>query len=223
MAIEQSEVRARIRGLIPTTVDMVEFPESSLDFAIEAALIWHTRFFPRARLELGTGDGAESVFALPSDFLRIRKVEYEYGETPPEYLAATGWSVHLGTAGEEIVFESAPGSAEVFGIHYTGRWSLDAMGDDDRNPLAMLSCAYVSMRQAARMADYLEPSLEADVVNYDNKSNQWVRLKDHFISLYAMFYGLSADAVRKGMPPAAFGFGVVPEKHRFARWFWATE
>lgn len=225
MTVATADVYARIRSLIPAAAGpgTVEWPETALDHGIEMALLWHSRFVSRQCIGTDTGDGITFYFDLPSDFLRLRRVEYPYGGTPPTYLSANDYELYMGTAGEQIFFETAPGSASLFGLHYTGKWTLTTLNSDDKGPIASLACAYLCKRRAATLSDYTDPSIVADTVDYRGRARDWLSLEDHFIDMYSMAFGLSAKSVKEGAPAPAYGVGTVPFATRYGRWWWATE
>lgn len=223
MAIEDHEIYERVKNLIPTTSGTATYPPETLEFSLEAARYWHSRLIPKPSLYLGTGDASTTAWTLPEDLVRVRRVEKPYGESPPSYASSGDWETHLGTAGAEIVFESAPGSGDVFGIHYSGIWEMSDLDDSDRTPLSYLACAWICMRRASAMSDTIDPIINADVISYGSKARAWMQLKDHFVTLYAQTTGQSADAVTEGRPPVAFGKAPTPTRRRYARWWWWTQ
>lgn len=222
MAIEDQEIYARIKNLIPTTSGTATYPPETLEFALEAARVWHSRLLPKSSLYIGTGDSSSTIWDLPDDSLRIKRVEYPYGESPPKYVSSSEWETHLGTAGPEIIFNSAPGSGDTFGIHYSGVWDLSDMSESDKPTLSYLACAWICMRRASAMSDTIDPIINADIISYGSKARAWMQLKDHFITLYAQMTGLSADAVKSGKPAIAFGKAPTPITRRYPRWWWWT-
>lgn len=223
MAISAQDVYDRINNLVPTSTGTPYYPIETLEFAVEAARIWHSRLIPKPAVQLGTGDGSQTDYDLPDDMVRLKRIEYPFGTAPPAYLNSEDWEVHRGTAGLEVVFDTAPGSGKVFGVHYSGVWGLSDMDEEDRSSLSYLACAWLCMRRAAAMADTIDPIINADVINYGSKARVWMQLKDHFVNLYAQTKGLSSRAVREGKPQVAFGKASSASKKRYDRWWWWTE
>lgn len=212
----------RIRTLISSTSNNDLFGTTVMDHAIEAAVLWHSQFKPKRGIQIGTGSGSTYYYALNSDVIHVRLVENPYGGTPPTYVNAADWHVHRGTAGLELVFESAPGSGDLFAIHYSGEWTLSEIPDSEAMPIAYLACAVLCMREAARMAGNLSPIIDADTVDYRDHSRIWTNLSKQFMNMYASSYGLSARAVESGAPPPAFAVGEVPSHNRYERFWWIT-
>jgi hypothetical protein len=228
MSINPTDVYARVRSLIssagtPDTGTNLLFPTSSLEHALEAAVLWHSQFKPRTILWLGTPDGDTAIFDLPEDLVSVKRVESPYGDVPPIFIPATDWVLHQGTVGYELIFDTAPGSGDVFGIFYNGVWGTPNLGSPSLMPMAYLSCAFLSMREAARFAGNITPLLDADTIDYRSQSGAWVRLSNEFMSLYARSYGLSMKQVQQGAPPLAFGIGPAPSHARYERFWWVTE
>jgi hypothetical protein len=223
MSINPSDVYARVNSLIQTTATTQLFPVTSLEHALEAAVLWHSQFKPRTVLWFGTPDGASTIFELPEDLIAIKKVESPYGETPPTVLPATEWVLHQGSVDCEVIFTSAPGSGDVFGVYYTGAWGTPDLGSASLIPMAYLSCAFLAMREATRFAGNITPLIDADTIDYRNQSGAWTRLSNEFVSMYAKCYGLSVKQVQAGAPPPAFGIGTVPSHARYERFWWVTE
>jgi len=219
MAISRTQISAKVIDYLPIAANTTIVPEGAIDGAIDVALLWHSRYSPRTCLTIGTGDGSTSYFDLPSDLMWVKRVESPYGGTPPTYIA--DWEVHYGTAGYEIVFETPPGSGDLFGIHYAGKWSLDHADEDDIPLFASLAAAWICIRQASRMAQDVSTTINADTTDYARSVSQWIRIKEQFIGLYARMVGLSADYVNSGAPPPAFRVGALRYDRQFDRWFWA--
>jgi len=222
MAIEEHEIYDRINKLIPTSEDSDYYPPVALDFALEAARIWHSTMLPKPSLIIHEGDGLQTKWDLPEDVVRIKRIEKPYGRSLPQYIGSSEWTTHLSEDGPEIIFASAPGDGEEFGIHYSGIWQLSDMSKNDRPAITYLVAAWISMRRAAAMSDVIDPLIEADTVNYADRSQGWINLKNHFITLYAQIKGLSAKSVRDGSPPIAFGKASTPVSRRYTRWWWWT-
>jgi hypothetical protein len=223
MSVSAGSIQQRINDLFDDTTDVDLFPANAITTSIEAALLWHAQFKPRYALYMGTGDGSTAIFSLPSDLIDIRSVEMPYGGTPTEWIQSTDWEEHQGTVDVEIVFDTSPGSAEVFAVHYSGEWTLDTAPSKAAIPLSYLACSFLCMRQSTRMAGHLHPAITAEVVNYQSLSGQWIRLSDHFLTMYSQTVGVSAKNVREGAPPPAFAIGEVPSKNRYDRFWWITE
>ncbi len=223
MSINPSDVYTRVNSLLQFSGTALLYPASVLSNALEAAMLWHSQFKSRQALWLGTADGAAAIFDLPDDLIAIRKVESPYGGTPPNYLSAIDWALHQGTAGFELVLNEAPGSGDLFGVHYNGTWGTPDLSSDALIPMAYLSCAFLSIREAARFAGNVSPLIEADVVDYRSQSSAWVRLSEEFMGMYAKCYSLSVKQVQQGAPSPAFGIGAIPAHARYERFWWITE
>ena len=223
MAIIEQEVFNITKELLPIAGAPDITTSRAMEVTFQTALLWHSRIVPRRAMSLGTGDGS-AVYDLPDDLIRIRQIEYEYGGTPPTYLDATQWTLHLGTAGEEIIFDSAIGTATTFGIHYSGTWGTASLtSGQDEYKIALLQCAVLCLRQAARMGERTSSVYDADTVRHNSYVPSWIQLKDQYINLYSQAVGVSSKIVSSGAPPPAWGFGEVATKNRFQRWWWDTE
>jgi hypothetical protein len=222
MAITYDEVVDRIQGIITAATGTITFPRSDLDFAVETAIAWHSRIKPYRAVQVGTGDGSTNFVPLEDqDLIRVRRVEYPYGTVPPSYLDGSDWQIHRGTAGLEVVFITAPGSGDTYGIHYSGMWGTATLTSSALMPLAYLACAHLSMRQAATFGEGIDDGIiEASGINYGSKARDWLQIKDHFAGLYAATYGLTKGQVLQGAPPPAYGIGSVPSERRYQRYWW---
>lgn len=211
-----------IYALIPSTTSTDLFGTAVLAIAIDGGLLWHSQFKPQRVLQMGTGTGTTAYFDLPDDFIHMRLVEYPYGGTPPTYVSATDWHVHQGTAVDELVFETSPDNGETLGIHYDGTWTLAEVPATGEMPLAYLSCAFLCIREATRLASNISPLIDADVVDYRDHSRSWLRLSEEFMGMYASAYGLSAKTIKSGAPPPAFAIGKVSLHQRYDHFWWKT-
>ncbi len=212
----------RIKTLIPSTTDNDLFGTTKMDHALEAAVLWHSQFKPRRGLQIGTGSGSTYYYDINSDAIHVRLLENPYAGTPPTYVNAADWHVHQGTTSLELVFEDAPDSGDLFGIHYSGEWTLAQIAEVDAMSIAYLACSVLCMREATRMSSNLSPLIDADTVDYRDHSRSWRMLSKQFMGMYATSYGLSADAVESGAPPPAFAVGEAPHHQRYARFWWVT-
>lgn len=224
MTVQMGSVVDRVYGHIPSTIGTALFPTPVVENAVEVGLLWHSRFLPRKVLYLGTAtSGTVQIFTLPSDLWAVRAVEYPYGEAPVSYLKSTDYTVKPGTSAMELIFDTAPGSGDVFGVHYQGAWTLDQLDVAYTQPIALLTAATLCIREAARMASMHSPLIEAEVVDYRDHSRAWVSLKKEFISMYANAVGVSSETILKGAPTPAFAIGAVPSHQRYQRFWWITE
>lgn len=218
----KSTIRDKIQSLIPSTSNNNLFGMTVLDHSIDAALLWHSQFKPRRGLQLETGSGTTHYFNLNSDVIHVRLVEIPFGETPPYYVNAANWHIHQGTSSSQLVIENAPDNGDIFGIHYSGEWSLSDVDSGKEITIAYLSCAVLCLREAARMASNVNPLIDADTIDYRDHSVSWRALSKQFMSMYASSYGLSVKTIESGAPPPAFAVGQVPSHTRYKRFWWVT-
>jgi len=218
MTVTDSDIIAILESLIPeTSSDVVT--EAAKSDAVQAALDWHSRLNPKYTVQLGTADGTK-IYSAPTRFLSISRIEVPYGSAPPVYLAGTAWDLHYGTAGYEIVFATDPGSGEVFAIHYDAYWDIGDIDTRDKNKIAYLAAAWLSLRRAALSASDVGSVITANNVNYSSQAKRWMELADKFITFYATSTGISAKHVMEGAVAPASGLGRVPQFQLYDRVFW---
>lgn len=218
MPVTESDIIAILESLIPEAGSDVVTDAAKSD-AVQAALDWHSRLNPKYTVQIGTADGTK-IYAAPSRFITINRIEVPYGSAPPQYLAGTAWDLHRGTAGYEIIFSTDPGSGEVYAIHYETYWDVDDLDERDKNKIAYLAAAWISLRRAALSASDVGSVITANTVNYVNQTRQWMDLADKFITFYATSTGISAKHVRDGIVDPASGLGQVPQFKLYDRVFW---
>jgi hypothetical protein len=125
-------------------------------------------------------------------YSEIISIEYPYGEEPPMYLSGEDYSIYDdGENLQLVLFNDTPSSDESFVIEYTTEPVMNAVTPPNFkntktnfSAITTLAAAYACQRLAAAYAQSIDANIQADVVNYNDKSNKYTSLSREYFKLY---------------------------------------
>lgn len=138
----------------------------------------------------------------------IYRIEYPIGQMPPEYLDAEDWQLYDdGTAQDgsniKLMLNGiTPTASETFVVELQTEFSLTIAGqnfaDTQTNFAAIttLAGAYAAFSLAAFYAPSSSSTISADVVNYSEKSDKYLRLGRELLKRYNEIVFGSADGAQ---------------------------
>lgn len=177
-------------------------------FILEAVNRYSQRRPREVVAEIDGGGGYD--YDLPDDWLDgfsvAKQVEYPAGEQVPCILDDNDWIIYQGADGKKLRFLTyRPASGETALLTFTaphavtGSGSTVSSGDQDAViNLAGALCCYALARKYAQTS---EPSIAADVVNYQTKSGEYAKRGKELEKLYNDH--LAPSAKDGGLPPAS--------------------
>jgi len=206
----EAEYIARVKLLLPTAEG--ELQTGALEKCLQDALLRYSRLSPRLAVSEYTGDGSTYDFALPADwvegFSRIVAIEYPAGEQTPQYLDPRLYDLYLDpTAGTVLRFLAyAPAEAKRFRLFYTKPHEIDATTDttspEDFEAICFLTASIVCLNLAGKYSGFYEPTLEADLIRYRTKADDYRSLAAEFEALFQSHFGMK----RREVAPASLAW-----------------
>lgn len=154
------------------------------------------------------GDGAAYDFDLPTDFIPgfsgVTGLEYPLGEgREPTLLEAEDWALYRTMENNEQkiklrVIGVTPAAGKKMRLSYTTLHTIPVSGagtipDSDFDAVAALAASLCCRSLAAKYAQTSEPTLSADVVNYQGRAAQYGDLANQLLKIYQDYIGLSKE------------------------------
>ncbi len=180
-----------------------KFTTAQIDRAIVEAVKRYSRVRPVEAVQDFAGDGATFDFALPigwqQDSSTIRAVEYPAGQRPASLLEPADWELYRSTTSVvKLRLKSlTPASGQTLRVTWTKPHVVDVTSSTiiahDEEAVSNLAAA-VGLRQlAAHYANTVDPTIQADSVNYRSKSSEYLKLADTLEGQYKQHLGIKDD------------------------------
>lgn len=138
--------------------------------------------------------------ALPDDFLpgfsEITRVEYPVGRVPANIIDSRDYSVYQSPDGLVLrILIAQPDPDELVRQTYTVMHSEDSCPAVDLEAVANLAASICLRQLAAAYGQTSDPIIQADVVNYRSKADEFRRLADSYEAQYKAHLGIKDNAV----------------------------
>lgn len=111
----------------------------------------------------------------------------------PHYLERNSWDYYRDTTNLYVYLKNiAPPATSTIRVQYTLEHTIEGLDSEtidtipsyDFEAVVYWSAAEALLALAGKMADSIAPILRADVVNYGNKSTQYIKVSDKYRQLY---------------------------------------
>lgn len=157
--------------------------------AVIYALEKISKYSPMTKVYEISGNDSAYEWDLPADFedkfSRIVSVEYPVTEQQPEFLAEEEYMVYLAydqTTGTvkprfRLVYIT-PATNEKVRVYYTAKYSEGELPPSLLTPTKYFGASYCFTLLAAKFAQSKEPTIGADVVDYKEKVNSYLKLAE---------------------------------------------
>jgi hypothetical protein len=164
------------------------------DNAMIEALKRYSKHRPRLVCEDIPGEDGPDI-PLPADwteaFSDIQGIEYPIGRVPEELLDRSDWRFYRTPTDTYIRFLTArPGSDESVRLLYTVLHVEATLPVGDTEAVANLAASLCCRQLAAIYGNTSDPTIQADVVNYRSKCDEYRRLADSLEKLYKEHLGI---------------------------------
>jgi len=199
----EADFIARVKLLLPTAEG--ELASGALEKCLQDALERYSRLCPQVAVVERIGDGKTYDFTLPADwvegFSRIVDIEYPAGEQIPQYLDPRAYGIyHDPTAGKVLRFYTfVPDANKKFRLRYLKPHQVNATTDttapEDFEAICFLTAAIVCLNLAGKYAGFYEPTLEADLIRYRTRSDDYRRLAQEFEALFQLHFRMKRGEV----------------------------
>lgn len=158
-----------------------------------------------------TGDDSSQSWDVPDDweneYSELLKIEYPQGELPPEYdqEEQIEWDIYYDQDNEKWLFrliEDTPSASETVRLKYTIRHTLNettnTIPDCDFEIVSKIAASEGCKTLAAYYGKTSDQSIEADVVNYSNKSSEYRHLAKMYEEQWKELLGISDKGIDAG-------------------------
>ena len=178
--------------------------------SISAALKRYSRSRPQTKVEDLAGNASHDL-DLPAswtaDFSTIVTLEYPIGSIPATILTGDAWQFYRTPSGTKIrLIYDKPAVSSAVRCEYTLLHDETTLPVSDLEAVAALAASFCLRRLAAIYGQTSDSSIQADVVNYRSKSDEYRRLADSYEEVYNKALGLRKD---DGVAPAMASTGPV--------------
>ena len=180
--------------------------------AVSEALKRYAKHRPRVLVADLPGTGAADL-ALPTGwsdgFSALHSLEYPVGKIPETFLDPRDFKLYRSPAGLKIrLLTVIPTVAQTVRATYTALHADETtVSAVDMDAVANLAAAVCLRLLAAKFGQTSDPTLQADVVNYRSKADEFRRLADAFEALYNEQLGIGKES----HAPAASAIASAPD------------
>lgn len=212
------DLHTLIIGLVKDSSGKLE--STDYDSAIAAAVMRYSRDRSRVIVEDLPGNSTNDL-ELPEgwvpDFSAVVTVEYPAGKVPAVMLDRDLWQIYRAPTGEKLrILHATPSATEAVRTGYTILHDEDSIPPSDLDAIAAKAAAYCLLQLAAIFGQTNDPTIQADVVDYKSKTDEFRRLADVYAKQYSSHLGLK-DGDTTG---AAMTTARPPERRRTRLTHW---
>ncbi len=219
MAFTREDYLARLETALQDTAEKLQ-PDDKMRLLSQAVVIF-SKDMPRTKVHELTGDSSAYDFAMPSDWVDgisyiIGDIEYPADDyQDPNYIEKIDWMFFrklVSTVTTTYIrFRSfIPLSGKKARFEYALPHTLDettnTVNDSNIEAVVTLTAALCFWALAAKFTQSTDPSIEADVIDYQRKSDIYSQLAKEKISIYNSLMGIGEEA--KNSAPASAGVAI---------------
>jgi hypothetical protein len=187
-------------GLFDLTMGKVKDDSGKLsepddyETAIVAALKRYSKHRPLLLVDDIPGDGGHD-YALPDGWSPglsgLQSVEFPAGLIPEVILDSRDYRLYQNPAGLKLrILNIIPTAAEAIRVTYNGMHTEETLPDADQDAVACLAASILCGQLAAAFGQTSDPTIQADVVNYRTKTDEFRRLADFLEGQYKEHLGI---------------------------------
>lgn len=186
-----------VKAAVKDTSGKLDDP-TDYDNAITAALKRYSRHRPRVLVADLPGTGSNDL-ALPASWSDghsgVQGVEYPVGNIPEEMIDQRDYKLYQTPTGQKLrLLTVKPTVSEAVRLTFTGlHIDESTVAVADQEAVANLAASICCRALAAYYGNTGDPTIQADVVNYRSKTDEYRRLADSFESLYNDHLGIRPD------------------------------
>lgn len=216
MSMGKEDYISRLETALQDTAEKLQ-PDDK-DRLMSQAVLIYSKDKPRELIHEITGDGTSYDFALPSGWIEgfsniVDRIEYPADDYQnPVYIEDDEWiffkKLVLTVTTTYLRFTTfTPASTKIARFLYTVPHTLtdssNTIIDNDIEAVVTLTAALCFWALAAKFAQTTDPSIDADVIDYQRKSDLYTVLAKEKLATYNSLMGLGAEA--KGAAAASAG------------------
>ena len=207
MAYSKEDYLSRLETALQDIAEKLQ-PDDK-DRILAQAVLVYSKDRPRELVHELTGDGSAYDFALPSSWIEglsniIGKIEYPADDYQnPVYIEDDEWIFFkklvltvTTTYIRFVTFTPANGKKArfLYNITHTLNDTTNTIVENDIDAVVTLTAALCFWALAAKFAQNTDSSLDADVIDYQRKSDTYAMLAKEKMAIYASLMGLGQEA-----------------------------
>ncbi len=219
MSLTREDYLTRLETVLQDTAEKLTPVDK--ERLLSQAIVIFSKDRPLTKVHEITGDGTNYDFALPTDWVEdfsyvIGEIEYPADDYQnPNYLEARDWQfikklVATVTTTYFRFLTFTPVSAKKarfeYALPHTMNEATNTVIDSDIEAVINLTAALCFWALAAKFAQSTDSTLEADVIDYQRKSDLYSTLAKEKMATYNSLMGLGVEA--KGSAAASAGVAV---------------
>lgn len=216
MSLTREDYIARLGSALQDDAEKLSPDDNSR--LLSQAIIIYSKDKPRTLIKEEDGDGSKYDFALPSDWVEgfsyiVGDIEYPADTyQDPNYIEKIDWKlfkklVSAVTTTYLRITSFIPASGYKLRYEYTLPHTLDettnTVNENDTEAVVALAAALCFWALAAKFAQSTDSTIEADVIDYQRKSDLYATLAKEKLSTYNSLMGLGEES--KGAASASAG------------------
>jgi hypothetical protein len=222
MAYTREDYLARLETVLQDDAGKL-LPDDKYRLLSRAVLIF-SKDRPRTLIHELTGDGTSYDFVMPTgwvDNFSYIKGEIEYPADDyqdPQYLESIDWKFYKKLAGTPAVTTTylrfltfIPVNSKKVRFEYTLPHTFNeatcTIDDNDMEAVVTLAASLCFWALAAKFSQTTDSTLEADVIDYQRKSDLYTNLAKEQLAMYNSLMGLGGEG-SKGASAASAGVAV---------------
>ena len=204
----------QVKAAVKDTSGKLDDP-TDYDSAITSALKRYAKHKPRVLVSDLPGTGSNDL-ALPVSWSEglsgVQSVEYPVGNVPECLIDVRDYKLYQNPSGQQLrLLTVQPTVSETVRLTFTGLHSDEStVAIADLEAVANLAASICCRMLAAQYGNTNDPTIQADVVNYRSKTDEYRRLADSFESLYNDHLGIKPNDTT----PAAMVTAPPPDSSR---------
>jgi hypothetical protein len=211
MGYTREDYLARLETVLQDSAEELQ-PDDKFRLLSQAAVLF-SKDKPLTKIKEETGDGTSYDFELPSDWVDgisyiVGEIEYPADSTAhpsqsPQYLESVDWkffkklvSTVTTTYLRMLTFIPASGYTlrYEYALMHTLNETMNTINDADIEAVVSLAAALCFWALAAKFSQSTSPSIEADVIDYQRKSDMYKDLAIAKQNDYRAIMGIGKDA-----------------------------
>lgn len=216
MAMTKEDYFSRLETVLQDTAEKLQ-PDDK-DRLLSQAVLIYSKDRPRELIHELTGDGSAYDFAMPSSWVEgfsniIGRIEYPADDyQSPAYIEADEWIffkklVNSVTTTYIRFTTFIPSNGKkarfLYTVPHTLNDTTNTIIDNDIEAVVTLAASLCFWALAAKFAQTTDPTIDADVIDYQRKSDLYTNLAKEKLATYNSLMGLGEEA--RGAAAASAG------------------
>jgi hypothetical protein len=211
---DRTSITASVTGIVHDSSG--KLASADYDRIVAAAIARYSKDRPDISVVDLTGNAGHD-YDLPSgwidEFSDVVSIEYPMGQIPTAFInddIDDAWTIYQTPTGKKLrLIYAAPAASQQFRVTFTVSRTDATIPDSDVDALCNLAASFCLEELANLYAQTSDPMINADVVNYRTKSQEFAARAKRLIQLYKEHLGIKDTDIT---PPAS---GVISMEENY--------